>query len=85
MAKQQSVGMEHLYIQQKITNKLLAAQLRDKLKQIDLIELLSTTGASDQEIAEILGTTAGTVSVAKSRIRKKKLPSKGADSGAEQS
>jgi DNA-directed RNA polymerase specialized sigma24 family protein len=71
MAKSNSIGFEHLYTQLRVTNKLLAAQLRDKLKQVDLIGLLSTTGASDGEIADILGTTPATVSVTKAKLRKR--------------
>lgn len=72
MARSTTIGFEHLYTQQKITNKLLAAQLRDKMKQVELIGLLVTTGASDAEIADVLNTTAMTVSVTKSRIKKQK-------------
>jgi DNA-binding CsgD family transcriptional regulator len=57
-------------MQAKITNKLLAAQLKERLQQKDLIQLLMTTGANDQEIADVLGTTAATVSVTKGRIKK---------------
>jgi transcriptional regulator len=65
------IGFEHLYTQLKVTNKLLAVQLRDKMKQVELIKLLSTTGASDAEIADTLNTTAGTVSVTKAQIKKR--------------
>ncbi len=70
MAKEQHVGMADLHMQMKITNKLLAAQLREKIQQKDLIRLLMTTGASDQEIADVLGTTSATVSVTKQRLKK---------------
>lgn len=79
MARSITIGFEHLYTQQKITNKLLAAQLRDKLRQVDLIGLLVTTGASDAEIADVLDTTAKTVSVTKSRIKKQKFKAKNLD------
>jgi len=71
MAKSTTIGFEHLYVQQKITNKLLAAQLKDKLKQVELVGLLATTGASDAEIADVLNTTAATVSVTKAKLRKR--------------
>jgi transcriptional regulator len=64
------IGLGDLHTQMKMTNKLLAAQLRDKLQQRDLVKLLMTTGASDQELADVLGTTAATVSVTKVRLRK---------------
>ena len=84
MARSTTIGFEHLYIQQKITNKLLAAQLRDKMRQVELIGLLVTTGASDAEIADVLNTTAKTVSVTKSRIKKqKRKPQAGNGSGTE--
>lgn len=71
MAKSITIGFEHLYTQQKITNKLLAAQLKDKMKQVELVGLLATTGASDAEIADVLNTTAATVSVTKAKLRKR--------------
>ena len=49
-------------VQQKITNRLLAAQLRSDMTQAEVILLLKSTGASHQEIAEVVGTTAPTVS-----------------------
>lgn len=70
MAKDRSIGFADLHMQAKITNKLLAAQLKERMQQKDLILLLMTTGASDQEIADVLGTTAATVSVTKGRIKK---------------
>jgi hypothetical protein len=70
MARDGSVGIGDLLQQAKITNKLLAAQLKDKWQQKDLVKLLMTTGASDQEIADVLGTTAATVSVTKVRLKK---------------
>lgn len=71
MSKATLIGFEHLHTQLKITNKLLAAQLRDKMKQVDLIRVLASTGASDAEIADLLDTSASTVSVTKARLRKR--------------
>ena len=65
------VGFADLHTQMKITNKLLAAQLREKLGQQDLIQLLATTGATDGEIADVLGTTAATVKTTRQRLKKK--------------
>ena len=70
MARDANVTMTDLHVQMKITNKLIAAQLKDKLQQKDLVRLLMTTGASDQDIADVLGTTAATVQVTKVRLRK---------------
>lgn len=55
----------------KITNRLLAAQLRNTMKQHELIALLSTTGASAQEIADVVNTSVATVQVTLHRQRKK--------------
>jgi DNA-binding CsgD family transcriptional regulator len=71
MATERMVSMADLLIQAKITNRLLAAQLRDKMKQNELIQLLDSTGANDREIADVLGTTPGTVNNAKVRMKKK--------------
>jgi DNA-binding CsgD family transcriptional regulator len=69
--REKSVGFADLHTQMKITNKLLSAQLREKIGQQELIQLLSTTGATDGEIADVLGTTAGTVSTTRQRLKKK--------------
>ncbi len=66
-----SVGIEDLLTQAKITNRLLAAQLRATWAQKDLVRLLMTTGATDREIADVLDTTPATVSVTKQRLKKK--------------
>lgn len=68
------VGVAELLLQMKITNRLLAAQLRPRMTQQDLISLLATTGATAKEIAEILDTTPGTVKNAVMRIKKKSVP-----------
>jgi DNA-binding MarR family transcriptional regulator len=54
----------------KITNKLLAAQLRPQMKQQELIALLASTQATVREIAEIVHTTPATVTTALARLRK---------------
>jgi hypothetical protein len=61
MNKDRSIGFSDVHTQIKITNKLLAAQLKERLQQQDLVQLLTGTGASDQDIADVLGTTAATV------------------------
>lgn len=61
---------------QQISKKLsilIALQLqggKDKVEVKENVAKLIPFGLSDSEIAEILGTTAGTVSVAKVRIKK---------------
>ncbi len=63
---------EELLVQAKITNRLLAAQLRPVMKQNELIELLSTTGASAKEIGDVVDTTAAVVNTTVARIRQKR-------------
>jgi DNA-binding MarR family transcriptional regulator len=65
-----SVGFHDLLVQMKITNKLLAAQLKFQMKQNELIALLGTTGATTKEIAEIVNTTPATVTTALVRLKK---------------
>lgn len=66
-----AVGFSELHTQLKITNRLLAAGLRDRMRQNELIGLLASTGASHQEIADVLDTSAPTVAVTLQRLRKK--------------
>jgi DNA-binding CsgD family transcriptional regulator len=72
MAKFGSATLDDLLKQAKTTNRLLAAQLKANLSQMDLIELLTDSGLTDREIGEILGTSVGTVAVTKQRLRAKK-------------
>jgi len=60
-----------LLTQMKITNRLLAAQLRSSMRQNDIIALLASSGASNQEIADVLDTTSATVSTTLQRLKKK--------------
>lgn len=62
---------EELLVQARITNRLLAAQLRYQMKQNELIELLYTTGATAKEIADVVNTSPATVTVTLARIRKR--------------
>jgi CRP-like cAMP-binding protein len=54
----------------RIVRRLLALSLIDGKKQREQIELLATAGMDRHEIAELVGTTAGTVSVEMSNLRK---------------
>jgi len=63
--------LSRLLTQQVVTNRLLAAQLRLELTQAELILLLESTGATLGEIAQVLGTTAATVSNVFVRARKR--------------
>jgi len=56
----------------KVTRRLLALSLIDGKKQREQIALLATAGMDRHEIAELVGTTAGTVSVEISNLRKRK-------------
>ena len=69
---QQPAKLDDILVQLKVLNRLTASQLREKLKQNELIKLLSSTGASNQDIADVLDTTAGTVKVALQRFKKSK-------------
>jgi DNA-binding CsgD family transcriptional regulator len=63
---------DDLLVQLKMLNRLTAAQLRDKFKQNEFVELLASTGASNQEIADVLDTTADVVKVTLHRLKKSK-------------
>lgn len=59
---------------------LIALQIQAGGKEKEVkanVEKLAKFGLSDGEIAQILGSTPGTVSVAKARIKKSKAKSKG--------
>jgi DNA-binding CsgD family transcriptional regulator len=71
MPKDTSVGFPELLTQLRIGNRLLAAGLKTSMKQVELIALLASTGASNKEIADVLDTTPDTVKSALKRIRKK--------------
>lgn len=66
-----AASLDDLLTQAKITNRLLAARLRENMQQMDLVALLAGTGASHQEIAAVLDTTPATVATTLSRLRKK--------------
>lgn len=68
----QPATFDDLLIQLKMLNRLTAVQLRDKLKQNEFVELLASTGASNQEIADVLDTTADVVKVTLHRLKKSK-------------
>lgn len=63
--------MDDLLKQAKTTNRLLAAQLKSQMSQMQLVKLLSTSGLSAREIADVLDTTAPTVAVTLLRLRQK--------------
>jgi DNA-binding CsgD family transcriptional regulator len=71
MAKTGSATMDDLLKQAKTTNRLLAAQLKSQLSQMELVKLLATTGLTAREIADVLDTTAATVAVTLQRLRQK--------------
>jgi len=56
-----------------MVNRLLGAQLRrrggETLTQQEIVKLLATTGASTQEIADVLDTSSNTVRKAQLRLR----------------
>lgn len=66
-----AAGFPELLVQARITNRLLAAQLRGAMSQQDLVRLLMGTGATNQDIADVLNTTSATVATTVQRLRKK--------------
>ena len=71
MARAGSATMDDLLKQAKTTNRLLAAQLKSQMSQMDLVRLLGNTGLTAREIADVLDTTAPTVAVTLQRLRNK--------------
>jgi DNA-binding MarR family transcriptional regulator len=69
--RNENVGFRELLTQARITNRLLAAQLKDTIGQQEMVRLLSTTGATVSEIADVLNTTSATVSTTVQRLKKK--------------
>lgn len=67
-----NIGFAELHTQMKITNRLLVAQLKNTMRQNELIALLATTGASAKEVADVLDTTPATVQVTLQRHKKKR-------------
>lgn len=67
---------EQLLAQAKMTNALLASQLLLHMTQQDVVGLLRATGASLQQIAEVLGTSYASVAVASGRLRKQSAQQK---------
>jgi len=72
MAKNGPATLDDLLKQAKTTNRLLAAQLKAQMSQMDVIRLLSDSGLTAREIGDILGTSAATVAVTQLRLRRKK-------------
>lgn len=56
----------------RVVRRLLALSLIDGKKQREQIALLAAAGMDRHEIAELVGTTAGTVSVEISNLKKRK-------------
>lgn len=73
MAKKsgEDIGFSDLHVQLRIINRLLAAQLRATTGQQEMVRLLSSSGASSAEIADVLDTTPGTVNTTLQRLKKK--------------
>jgi DNA-binding CsgD family transcriptional regulator len=72
MAQFGSATMDDLLKQAKTTNRLRAAQLKSQMSQMQLVKLLSTTGLTAREIADVLDTSPPTVAVTLQRLRQKK-------------
>lgn len=65
------IELTPLISQLRIANALLAAQLRQVMAQNAIVELLHGVGATNAEIATILGTTEATVRSTVNRSRKR--------------
>jgi len=57
MAKDGPATLDDLLKQARTTNRLLAAQLKAQMTQMDVIRLLSDSGLTAREIGDILGVT----------------------------
>jgi DNA-directed RNA polymerase specialized sigma24 family protein len=68
--------MEDLLNQMRITNRLLAAQLRSSMGQKELVGLLVSTGVTYGQIADVLDTSPATVEVTARRIRNERKKGK---------
>lgn len=79
-----SATMDDLVKQVKTTNRLLAAQLKSQMTQMQLVKLLATTGLTAREIADVLDTTAPTVAVTLQRLRQKAKKTSGRAEGEAQ-
>ena len=66
-----TVGFPELHIQLKMITRLLAAQLKATAGQQEMVRLLSSSGASNAEIADVLDTTPATVNTTLQRLKKK--------------
>ncbi len=62
--------LSDLLVQMKLTNRLLAAPLKQSMGQKELVRILATTGATAQEIADVLDTTAPVISTTLQRLKK---------------
>lgn len=74
MAKVNSATLDDLLKQLKTMNRLMAAQLKKEMSQQDLVRLLMNTELTNQELADVLDTTAATVAVTLQRLRRKAAP-----------
>ena len=64
--------IDDLIKQVKTTNRLLTAQLKGQMSQMELIGLLTDSDLTAREIGEIIGTSPATVAVTQQRLRNKK-------------
>ncbi len=71
MGKNTSATLDDLLKQARTTNRLLAAQLKDRMSQQELVKLLNTVGLTNQELADVLDTTSATIAVTLQRLKRK--------------
>jgi DNA-binding CsgD family transcriptional regulator len=65
------ISLADVHGELRIISRLLAAQLRATTGQQEMIRILSSTGVSNAEVADILDTTPGTVATTLQRLKKK--------------
>lgn len=79
--KKEETTLADVLIQLKITNRLLAAQLRQSMPQNELVSLLASVGGSNREIADAVGTSSDVVRITLNR-QKEKAETQSARSGS---
>lgn len=76
MATERASTLEELVTQARVTNRLIAAQLKSAMSQSELIGLLADLGLTARQLGDVVGTSPATVAVTLQRLRSKKKRSK---------
>lgn len=70
MPKERDATLSDLLVQMKVMNRLLAAPLKKTMGQKELVRLLASSGATAQEVADVLDTTPATIATTLQRLKK---------------